>query len=82
MILVEVFLQNVLQPNSLSTRGSSQCMCIFHVLMVRGLSGSEGASAPCMGLPGNAEVPPGYAPDCACIVFQNLILCAHLSSVL
>ena len=32
-------------------------MCIFHVLMVRGLPGSEGASAPCIGLPGNAEVP-------------------------
>ena len=29
-------------------------MCIFHVLTVRGLSGSEGASVPCMGLPGNA----------------------------
>ena len=32
-------------------------MCIFHVLTVRGLSGSEGASASCMGLPGNAEAP-------------------------
>ena len=32
-------------------------MCIFHVLTVRGLPGSEGASAPCMGLPGKAEVP-------------------------
>ena len=32
-------------------------MCIFHVLTVRGLSGSEGASMPCMGLPGNAEAP-------------------------
>ena len=32
-------------------------MCIFHVLTVRGLAGSEGASAPCMGLPGNAEAP-------------------------
>ena len=32
-------------------------MCIFHVLTVRGLSGSEGASTPCMGLPGNAEAP-------------------------
>ena len=33
-------------------------MCIFHVLTVRGLPGSEGATAPCMGLPGN-----GYAPE-------------------
>ena len=32
-------------------------MCIFHMLTVRGLVGSEGASAPCMGLPGNAEAP-------------------------
>ena len=32
-------------------------MCIFHMLTVRGLAGSEGASAPCMGLPGNAEAP-------------------------
>ena len=30
---------------------------IFHVLTVRGLAGSEGASAPCMGLPGNAKAP-------------------------
>ena len=29
-------------------------MCIFHALTVRGLSGSEGASVPCIGLPGNA----------------------------
>ena len=32
-------------------------MCIFHVLTVRGLPGSEGASASCMGLPGNTEAP-------------------------
>ena len=32
-------------------------MCIFHELTVRGLPGSEAASAPCMGLPGNAEAP-------------------------
>ena len=32
-------------------------MCIFHVLRVRGLPGSKGASVPCMGLPGNAEAP-------------------------
>ena len=32
-------------------------MCIFHVLTVRGLSGSEEASALCMGLPGIAEAP-------------------------
>ena len=32
-------------------------MCIFHVLTVRGLSGSKGASAQCMGLLGNAEAP-------------------------
>ena len=32
-------------------------MCIFHVLMVMGLPGSEGASALCMALPGNAEAP-------------------------
>ena len=34
-----------------------KCLCIFHVLMVRGLPGSEGASVPCMGLPGNVEAP-------------------------
>ena len=32
-------------------------MCIFHVPTVRGLPGSEGTSAPCMGLPSNAEAP-------------------------
>ena len=32
-------------------------MCIFHVQTVRGLPGSEGASTPCMGLPGNVEAP-------------------------
>ena len=32
-------------------------MYIFHMLTVRGLPGSEGASASCMGLPGNMEAP-------------------------
>ena len=32
-------------------------MCIFHVLMVRGLPGSVGASVSCMGHPGNTEAP-------------------------
>ena len=32
-------------------------MCIFHVLMVRGLSGSKGASMPCVGLPGKVKAP-------------------------
>ena len=32
-------------------------MCTFHVLMVRRLPDSEGASALCMGLPGNSEAP-------------------------
>ena len=34
-----------------------KCMCIFHVLTVRGLPGSEEASVPCMGLVGNAKAP-------------------------
>ena len=33
-----------------------KCMCIFHVLTVRGLPGSEGASTSCMWLLGNAPV--------------------------
>ena len=32
-------------------------MCIFHELTVKGLSGSEGVSMLCMGLPGNTEAP-------------------------
>ena len=45
-------------------------MCIFHVLTVRGLSGSEGASAPCMGLPGNAK-----ALLATCLVYHSVCVC-------
>ena len=44
-------------------------MCIFRMLTVRGLPGSEGASASCTGLPGNA-MPPGYAPDTVRSIFS------------
>ena len=43
-----------------------KCICIFHVLTVRGLSGNKGASAPCMGLPGNAE-----APLATCLLYNE-----------
>ena len=52
---------------------------------VRGLPSSEGASAPCMRLPGNAEAPLGYAPVFVDVVSTHeqflsaLVLSRHIA---
>ena len=52
MVLINVFFLQ--KYYSQTVRVLTDQVHVFHVLTVRGLSGSEGPFTPCMGLPGNA----------------------------
>ena len=66
MAIVSFYIKSVIAKQFEGSR--IKRMCIFHVLTVRGLPGSEGDSASRMGLPGNAEAP--------------LAMCLHVTMML